>query len=327
MKQAPRGVLHSFADGKIEDTGPLNRKRMETIDDETTQACIDFITKQKNAGKPFFAWMNFTRMHLFTHVRESMRGQSGMPGNEYADGMVEMDGNVGKLLKVVDDLGIAGNTMVVFSTDNGPNQFSWPDAATTPFRSEKDTNWEGAFRVPAVIRWPGHVKPGTVSNDMVSGLDWFPTILAAAGDGTIKDRLLKGWAAKPGGTSYKVHLDGYNLIPFLEGREKSPRHEFYYFNDDAMLVAVRFDNWKVVFCEQRAPKVFNLRMDPYERADISSDQYYDWMTKNAYVMQYTLYRVAPFLQTLKEYPPSQRVGSFSIDQMMEALQRSIPETK
>jgi arylsulfatase A-like enzyme len=343
MKQAPRGVLHSFAGGKIEDTGPLNRKRMETIDDETTQACIDFITKQKNAGKPFFAWMNFTRMHLFTHVRESMKGQSGMPGNEYADGMVEMDNNVGKLLKAVDDLGIADNTMVVFSTDNGPNQFSWPDAATTPFRSEKDTNWEGAFRVPAVIRWPGHVKPGAISNDMVSGLDWFPTILAAAGDATIKDRLLKGWAAKPGGMTYKVHLDGYNLIPFLEGREKSPRHEFYYFNDDAMLVAVRFDNWKAVFCEQRAPggfqvwanpftclrapKVFNLRMDPYERADISSDQYYDWMTKNGYVIQYTLYRVAPFLQTLKEYPPSQRVGSFSIDQMMEALQRSIPETK
>ena len=225
MKQAPRGVLHSFADGKIEDTGPLTRKRMETIDDETTQACIDFITKQKNAGKPFFAWMNFTRMHVFTHVRESMRGQSGMPGNEYADGMVEMDNNVGKLLKVVDDLGIADNTMVVFSTDNGPNQFSWPDAATTPFRSEKDTNWEGAFRVPAVIRWPGHVKPGSVSNDMVSGLDWFPTILAAAGDTTIKDRLLKGWAAKTGGMTYKVHLDGFNLLPFLErqGEVSAPR--------------------------------------------------------------------------------------------------------
>jgi len=343
MKQAPRGVLHSFADGKIEDTGPLNRKRMETIDDETTQAAIDFMTKQKNASKPFFCWMNFTRMHAFTHVRESMRGQAGMAGNEYADGMIEMDLNVGKLLKAVDDLGIADNTMVVFTTDNGPNQWSWPDAATTPFRSEKDTNWEGAFRVPAVIRWPGHVKPASVSNDIVSGLDWFPTILAAAGDTTVKDRLLKGWAAKPGGLSYKVHLDGYNLIPFLEGKEKSPRHEFYYFNDDGNLVAVRFDNFKVVFCEQRAPgglqvwanpftclrtpKMFHLRMDPYERADIVSDQYYDWFAKNGYVMQYTLYKIAPFLQTLKDYPPSQRVGSFSIDQMMEALQRSIPETK
>jgi len=257
--------------------------------------------------------------------------------------MVEMDNNVGKLLKTVDDLGITDNTILIFTTDNGPNQFSWPDAATTPFRSEKDTNWEGAFRVPAVIRWPSHVKPGSVSTDMVSGLDWFPTLLAAAGDTTIKDRLLKGWAAKPGGTAYKVHLDGYNLVPFLEGKEPhSPRHEFYYFNDDAELVAVRLDNFKVVFCEQRqpggmqvwanpftclrVPKLFNLRMDPYERADSVSDQYYDWFVKNAYVMQYTQYKVAPFIASLKEYPPSQRVGTFSLDQAMEALQRSI-ETK
>jgi arylsulfatase A-like enzyme len=219
--------------------------------------------------------------------------------------------------------------------------FSWPDAATTPFRSEKDTNWEGAFRVPAVIRWPGHVKPASVSNDMVSGLDWFPTILAAAGD-TIKDRLLKGWAAKPGGMTYKVHLDGYNLIPFLEGKEKSPRHEFYYFNDDGSLVAARFDNWKVVFCEQRVvggfqvwanpftclrvPKV-NLRMDPYEGADIVSDQYYDWTAKNGYIVQWSLYKVVPFIQTLKEYPPSQRVGSFSIDQTLESLARSLDTVK
>ncbi|HEY7293082.1 MAG TPA: arylsulfatase [Vicinamibacterales bacterium] len=339
-KMGPRGVLHSFADGRIQDTGPLNRKRMETIDDETTSAAIDFMTRQKNAGKPFFTWMNFTRMHLFTHVRPSMQGQSGMPGNEYADGMIEMDMNVGKLLKTVDDLGIADNTIVLFTTDNGPNQFSWPDAATTPFRSEKDTNWEGAFRVPAMIRWPGHVKPGTVSNDMVSGLDWFPTLLAAAGDTTIKDRLLKGWAAQQGGTNYKVHLDGFNLVPYLEGKEEhSPRHEFYYFNDDGDLVAARFDNWKIVFCEQRqpggfqvwanpftclrVPKAFNLRMDPYERADVVSDQYYDFFTKNAYVMQWAMYRIQPFLESLKEYPPSQRVGTFSIDQMMESLTRSI----
>ena len=343
VKQGPRGVLHSFADGRIQDTGPLNRKRMETVDDETTQAAIDFMTRQKNAGTTFFTWMNFTRMHAFTHVRPSMQGQSGMPGNEYADGMIEMDGNVGKLLKTVDDLGIANNTIVIFTTDNGPNQWSWPDAATTPFRSEKDTNWEGAFRVPAMIRWPGHVKPGTVSNDMVSGLDWFPTLLAAAGDTTIKDRLLKGWTAKAGGPNYRVHLDGYNLVPYLEGKEEhSPRHEFYYFSDDAELVAVRFDNFKIVFCEQRqpgglqvwsnpftclrTPKAFNLRMDPYERADIVSDQYYDWFAKNAYVIQYTLYKVQPFLASLKEYPPSQRVGSFSIDQMMEALTRSIGST-
>jgi arylsulfatase len=340
MKQAPRGVLHSFADGKIEDTGPLNRKRMETIDDETTAAAIDFMTRQVKAGKPFFTWMNTTRMHAFTHIRPSMQGQSGMPGNDYADGMLEHDGDVGKLLKALDDLGIANDTIVIYTTDNGPNQWSWPDAATTPFRSEKDTNWEGAFRVPAMIRWPGHVKPGTVSNEMVSGLDWFPTLLAAAGDATVKDRLLKGWAAKPGGTTYKVHLDGYNLVPYLEGKEeRSPRHDFYYFNDDGNLVAARFDNFKIVFCEQRepggmivwanpftclrVPKVYNLRMDPYERADVVSDQYYDWFAKNAYVVQYTLYRVQPFLVSLKEYPPSQRVGSFSIDQMMETLQRSI----
>jgi arylsulfatase len=340
MKQAPRGVLHSYADGRIEDTGPLNSKRMETIDDETTAAAIDFMTRQAKAGKPFFTWMNTTRMHCFTHVRESMRGQSGMPGNEYADGMVEHDGDVGKLLKALDDLGITNDTIVVYTTDNGPNQWSWPDAATTPFRSEKDTNWEGAFRVPAFIRWPGHVKPGTVSNDMVSGLDWFPTFLAAAGDATIKDRLLKGWAAKPGGLTYKVHLDGYDLGPYLEGKEAhSPRHDFYYFDDDGDLVAVRYDNFKFVFAEQRAPggfvvwanpftplrvpKVFNLRMDPYERADIVSDQYYDWMSKNAYLVQYTLYRIQPFLKSLKDYPPSQRVGSFSIDQMMDSLERSI----
>ena len=341
MKQAPRGVLHTFADGKIDDTGALTRKRMETIDDETTQAAIDFMTKRKNAGTPFFCWMNFTRMHLFTHVRESMRGQSGMKGNEYADGMIEMDGNVGKLLKMVDDLGIANNTIVIFTTDNGPNQFSWPDAATTPFRSEKDTNWEGAFRVPAMIRWPGHVRPGTISNDLVSGLDWFPTLLAAAGDATVKDRLLKGWAPKAGGTTFKVHLDGYNLVPFLEGKEPSPRHEFYYFNDEGQLVGARYDNFKVVFCEQRAPgglqvwanpftclrvpKLFNLRMDPYERADIVSDQYYDWFTQNAYIMQYAQYRIAPFIQSLKDYPPSQRVGTFSLDQAMEALQRAVSD--
>lgn len=337
---SPRGVLHSYADGKIEDTGPLNRKRMETVDDETTDACIQFITKQKNAGTPFFAWMNFTRMHVFTHVREEFRGKSGMPGNEYADGMWEMDQNVGKLLKAVDDLGIVNNTIVIFTTDNGPNQFSWPDAATTPFRSEKDSNWEGAFRVPAMIRWPGHIKPGEVSNEMVSGLDWFPTLLAAAGDTTVKDRLLKGWAPKAGAQTFKNHLDGYNMLPYLEGEEPhSPRHQFFYFNDDGQLVAMRKDDWKAVFCEQRvpggfqvwsnpftclrAPKFFNLRMDPFERADIVSDQYYDWTTKNAYLLAYSSSAVAPFLETFKAYPPSQRPASFTIDQMTEALMKNL----
>ncbi len=338
---SPRGVIHSFSDGKVEDTGPLTRKRMETIDDETTAAAIGFMEKQVKADKPFFVWMNTTRMHLFTHVRESMRGQSGMPGNEYADGMLEHDADVGKLLKTLDDLKIADNTIVVYTTDNGPNQFSWPDAATTPFRSEKDTNWEGAFRVPALVKWPGRIKPGTVSTTMMSGLDWFPTLLAAAGDTDIKERLLKGTSL--GGKSFKVHLDGYNFLPYLTGQTNTgPRQDFYYFNDDGQLVAYRYNDWKIVFCEQRqpggfqvwsnpftclrAPKAFNLRMDPYERADTVSDQYYDWATKNAYLMQYGVYRVIPFLQTFKDYPPSQRPASFSIDQAVEQLMKTLDKT-
>src|SRR3984957_9510975 len=256
---------------------------METIDDETTAAAIDYMGRQVKANNPFFVWMNTTRMHVFTHVRESMRGQSGMPGNEYADGMIEHDMDVEKLLKALDDLGIADNTIVIYTPDNGPNQFSWPDAATTPFRSEKDTCWEGAFRVPAFVRWPGHIKPGTVSTEMFSGLDWFPTLLAAAGDTTVKDRLLKGSGFN--GTTFKVHLDGYNQLPYLTGEAPhSARNEFYYFNDDGDLVAMRFDDWKIVYEEQRAPggfavwqnpfttlrvpKIFNLSMDPYEGADI-----------------------------------------------------------
>jgi arylsulfatase A-like enzyme len=334
----PRGVLHATADGKIEDTGPLNKKRMETIDDETTSAAIEFIKKQHANGKPFFTWMNFTRMHVFTHVRESMKGQSGMPGNEYADGMLEMDGNVGKLLKVLDDLGITKDTIVVFTTDNGPNQFSWPDAATTPFRSEKDTNWEGAFRVPAMVRWPGHIKPGEIANGMFSGMDWFPTLVAAAGDTNIKDKLLKGTSL--GSKTGKVHLDGYNQLEYITGKtDKSARNEFYYFNDDGMLVASRLNNWKFVYCEQRmpggmqvwsnpftclrAPKIFNLRMDPYERADIVSDQYYAWMTDNAYLFAQGVMKSAAFLETFVDYPPSQPPASFSVDQIQEDVDAKI----
>ncbi|KQX16525.1 arylsulfatase [Ensifer sp. ENS03] len=333
----PRGVLHSFADGKIEDTGALNSKRMETIDDETTSAAIGFMEKQVKEGKPFFTWMNTTRMHLFTHVRDQYKGQSGMPGNDYADGMVEHDNDVGKLLKAIDDLKIADNTIVIYATDNGPNQFSWPDAATTPFRSEKDSNWEGAFRVPAIIRWPGKIKPG-VSNEMVSGLDWFPTLLAAAGDNDIKDRLLKG--TKLGDKDFKVHLDGYNQLPYLLGEQpKGARNEFYYFNDDAKLVGMRFDNWKAVFCEMRkpggfdvwqdpfvclrVPKMFNLRMDPYERADIVSDQYNDWRTKNVYLVGIATMKAATFLETFIEYPPSQKPASFSVDQVEEGVHAKI----
>jgi arylsulfatase len=351
---SPRGVLRSKASetddptvqphwgrvGKqtIEDTGPLNRKRMETIDDETTAAAVDFMTRQTRANKPFFTWMNATRMHVFTHVRPSMIGQSGMPGNEYADGMIEHDGDVGKLLKALDDLGIANNTIVIYSTDNGPNQFSWPDAATTPFRSEKDTNWEGAFRVPAMIRWPGKIKAGEFSHEMISGLDWFPTLLAASGDTNIKDRLLSG--ASIGGTTFKVHLDGYNQLDYLTGKtETDPRTEFAYFDDDGDLVAFRHGHWKAVFSEQkkpggfavwyepltayRIPKLYHLRMDPYERADVVSDQYDDWRIKNAYLMGYMNLKASAFLQTFKDYPPSQIPASFTIDQVLKDIDRRI----
>ncbi len=348
----PRGVIHSLADGKIEDTGALTRKRMETIDDETTSAAIGYLNKQAQAQKPFFLWMNFTRMHVFTHVRPEYRGKAGLGmGHEYADGMWEMDQNVGKILKAVDDAGIANNTIVVFTTDNGPNFFSWPDAANTPFRSEKDSNWEGAFRVPAMIRWPGKVKPGSISNGMMSGLDWFPTLLAAAGDANVKDRLLKGSGFS--GKNFKVHLDGYNQLPMITGQtEKSARNEFYYFDDDANLVAMRYDSytpgattpdaWKIVFCEQRAqgslqiwkepftclraPNMYNLRMDPYERASVGpTSGYQAMMTDNVYVPIDAQRRAAAFLQTFIDYPPSQIPASFTIDQIEADVKRQVME--
>jgi arylsulfatase len=335
----PRGVLKASADGKIEDTGPLTVKRMETIDDETTGAAIDFMKKQTEAGKPFFTWMNFTRMHIFTHVRPEYEGKAGLgKGYFYADGMWEMDQNVGKLLQTLDDLKIADNTIVVFTTDNGPNAFTWPDAATTPFRSEKDSNWEGAFRVPAMVRWPGKVKPDTIATDMFSGLDWFPTLLAAAGDTDIKDRLLKG--TKVGDKDFKVHLDGYNQLPYLTGGQpKGARSEFFYFNDDSELVAMRFDNWKFVFCEQkqpgqfdiwanpftclRVPKMYNLRMDPYEHADISGSGYDQWRVENAYLFAEAVSKSAVFLETFVEYPPSQPPASFSVDQIVADVKAKI----
>lgn len=339
----PRGVIRSYADGKIEDTGPLTRKRMETIDDETSDAAVDFMARQVKANKPFFTWMNATRMHAFTHVRGSMRGQSGMVGNEYADGMLEHDGHVGKLLKALDDLGIAENTIVVYTTDNGPNQWSWPDAATTPFRSEKDTNWEGAFRVPAMVRWPGKIKAGEISTGMFSGLDWFPTLLAVAGDTDVKDRLLKGWQPAGNPTTFKNYLDGYNQLDYLTGKSpKSARTEFYYFNDDGDLVAMRYDDWKIVFSEQRkpgglevwsnpfttlrVPKLYNLRMDPYERADVVSDQYYDWLTKNDYLMVKGQLKAAAFLQTFAEYPPSQRPASFNVEGVRKEVNKAIDQS-
>lgn len=336
----PRGVIKASADGKIEDTGALTAKRMETIDDETVGAALDYLDKHGKGEKPFFLWMNTTRMHVYTHIRPEHRGKSGMPGNDYADGMWEHDQDVGKLLKKIDDLGIADNTIVIYTTDNGPNQFSWPDAATTPFRNEKNSNWEGAYRVPAMIRWPGHIPAGEIKTGIVSGLDWFPTLLAAVGDQDVKQRLLKGWTPDGAGKSYKVHLDGYNQLDYLTGKAPdSAREDFFYFNDDGMLVAMRYQNWKAVFCEQQAPggfavwkdpfvclrvpKLFNLRMDPYERADVVSNQYYDWLVKNDYLVLIASMKAGEFLKTFIDYPPSQRPATFSVDQVQEEVDREI----
>jgi len=342
-KFGPRGVLKTSSDGKIEDTGPLTRKRMETIDDETSAAAIDFMQRQARANRPFFCWFNSTRMHFRTHVRDSHRDQPGLTSRtEYADGMVEHDAIIGTVLKAVDDLGIANNTVVIYTTDNGPHQNSWPDAGTTPFRSEKNTNWEGAYRVPCLIRWPGRIQPGSVSNEIVSGLDWLPTLMAAAGDPDIKNKLLRGHQA--GSKTFKVHLDGYNQLPYLTGQQpRSARKEFIYINDDGDIVAARYENWKIVFEEQRAtgtlriwaepftrlrvPKVFDLRSDPYERADVTSNTYYDWFMSDAMGIMYGAQPfVADFLATFKEYPPSQRAASFSIDQIVEKMQRSFEAT-
>ncbi len=335
----PRGVIKSHADGKIEDTGALTKKRMETIDDETSAAAIEFIERQHKAGKPFFCWFNSTRMHFRTHVKEDRRSPPGLTAlTEYADGMIEHDGHVGQLLKKLDELKISDDTIVIYTTDNGPHLNSWPDAAMTPFRSEKNTNWEGAFRVPAMIRWPGHIKPGSVSNEIVSGLDWLPTLLAVTGEPDIKGKLLKGHQA--GNKTFKVHLDGYNLLPYLTGKEdRSPRKEFFYFNDDGELVAMRYENWKLVFAEQRAPgtmkvwaepfttlrlpKMFDLHADPYERADITSNTYYDWFISQPYLVFAAQEESAKFLATFKDFPPRQRAASFSIDQIVEKMKQTI----
>ncbi|MFV0280681.1 MAG: arylsulfatase [Rhodoblastus sp.] len=342
-KFGPRGVLKSSADGKIEDTGPLTRKRMETIDDETSGAAIDFIERQAKAGKQFFVWMNTTRMHFRTHVRPEHRSKPGLAAlTEYADGMIETDKVIGTILDKLDQLKLADNTIVIYTTDNGPHQNAWPDAATTPFRSEKNTNWEGAYRVPALIRWPGHIKPGSVANGIFSGLDWFPTLLAAAGDTTIKDRLLKG--ATIDGKRYKNHLDGYNQLDYLTGKSpESARKEFFYFNDDGDLVGVRYENWKLVFEEQRMkgtfavwaepfvklriPKMFDLRADPYERADITSNTYYDWLIDHSYLAVPAQAIVAKFFGTFKEYPPAQRPPSFSIDQIQEGVRQQFDKMR
>jgi arylsulfatase A-like enzyme len=334
----PRGVLHCWArpngKQKIENTGPLTKKRMETVDEEFLAAAIDFIKRQQKARKPFFVWFNTTHMHFRTHVKPRSRGQSGRWQSEYHDVMIDHDKHVGKLLDLLDELGIADNTFVMYSTDNGPHMNSWPDAGMTPFRNEKNSNWEGAYRVPAMVRWPGKIKAGSVSNEIVSHMDWLPTLLAMAGEPDIKEKLKSGYEA--GDKTFKIHLDGYNLLPYLTGQEKkSPRLEYFYFSDDGDLTGLRYDNWKLVFMEQRAtgtlriwaepfvplrvPKLYNLRTDPYERADITSNTYYDWFLDHVYLLMPAQSAVGEFLQTFKEFPPRQKAASFSIDQVMEKL--------
>lgn len=329
----PRGVIKSFADGDIIDTGPLTKKRMETIDDESVAAAIDFIERQAKADKPFFVWWSGTRMHFRTHVKEELRGISGQ--DEYSDGMVEHDMHVGQLLASVDDLGIADNTIVFYSTDNGPHMNTWPDAAMTPFRGEKNTNWEGGWRVPAMVRWPGKIQADSISNDIMHHMDWLPTFVAAAGSDDIKARLKKG-NVKSIGRKYNVHLDGYNFLPYLTSQEeKAPRKEIFYFSDDGDLTALRYNDWKLIFMEQKAettlrawiepwtvlriPLIFNLRRDPYERSYSTSNTYYDWLLDRAYLLVPAQAYVGEFLQTFQEFPPRQKAASFNLEQVMNKL--------
>jgi len=333
-KYGPRGVIHSYSDGKIEDTGPLTKKRMETVDDETVAAAKKFIRNAVSSGKPFFVWWNGTRMHFRTHVKDSNRGISGQ--NEYGDGMVEHDMHVGELLDLLDELGVADNTIVQYGTDNGPHKNTWPDAGVNPFRGEKNTNWEGGWRTPSMVRWPGQIEAGSVSNELMSGMDWFPTFLAAAGNPNIKENLLKG--VTENGRTYKVHLDGYNFLPYLTGKEtKAPREELFYFSDDGDLTALRYNDWKVIFMEQRSPGtlqvwaepfvtlriplLYNLRRDPYEFATVTSNTYWDWYLDHAYLLLPASEYVGKFIGTFKEYPPRMKAASFNLGDTMKSLEK------
>jgi arylsulfatase len=341
-RYGPRGVLDcrmtSGGRHTIKDTGPLTRKRMETIDDEIVDRAVDFIQRQVNRRKPFFVWINTTHMHFRTYTKKRSLGQAGEWQSPYHDTMVDHDKHVGKVLDTLDRLGIDENTIVMYSTDNGPHMNSWPDAATTPFRSEKNTNWEGAFRVPAIVRWPGRIPAGTVSNEIVSHLDWLPTFVSAAGDPDVKEKLLAGHEAA--GKTFRVHLDGYDLLPYLTGEaEEGPRKEFFYFSDDGDLVALRYDNWKLVFLEQRVvgtlqvwaepftplrvPKIFNLRTDPFERADTTSNTYWDWVLDRAFMLYPLNDIVGGFLQTFLEYPPRMKAASFTVDQAQARLEAAL----
>jgi len=330
----PRGVIHSYADGRIEDTGPLTRKRMETIDGEVMDLATDFIRRADDADQPFFVWFNTTRMHVWTHLKEESEGVTGL--GIYPDGMVEHDGHVGELLDLLDELGIADNTIVYYSTDNGAETFTWPDGGTTTFRGEKNTNWEGGYRVPAMVRWPGVIEPGQISNEIISQLDWMPTIMAAVGEPNVKEELLAG--KQVGDRTFKVHLDGYNFLPYFRGEtDVGPRREFFYFSDDGNLVGLRYNNWKVVFAEQRAhgmdvwqdpftqlrlPKIFNLRTDPFERADHEAVGYGRWRFDRLFLLVPAQAFVGKFLGTFREFPPRQKPSSFSIDQVLEGMQKA-----
>lgn len=327
----PRGVIHSLAGGDIRDTGPLTRKRMETIDEEIVEHAQDFIRRQHAEGKPFFVWWNTTHMHFRTHARKQDLGRSGQ--DFYNDAMVRHDELVGMMLDQLDELGIAEDTIVLYSTDNGPHFNTWPDAGITPFRSEKNSNWEGAFRVPCFVRWPAQLPAGEMRNGIVSHQDWFPTLLAAAGMPDVKNRLVKGMRAS--GRDFQVWLDGHDVLPYLRGDvAESPRESFFYVSDDGELVALRYHDWKLVFMEQRAktlalwaepfvplriPKIFNLRRDPFERADENSNTYWDWVIDHAFLLVPAQAYVAEMMESLKKFPPRQKPASFNLDRVLEQL--------
>ena len=324
----PRGVIHSYADGRIEDTGPLTKKRMETIDEEVTTRTLAFMEEAKKEDKPFFIWYNTTRMHINTHLKPESEGKTGL--GVYADGMVEHDGMVGQILDKLKELGLEENTIVMYSTDNGNEFYGWPDGGSSFFRGEKNTNWEGGYRVPCMIRWPGTIKPGTVVNDIGASEDMIPTLLAAVGNDHIKEDLLKGTVI--GGKNYKVHLDGYNLLPALRDGAEWPRKEFIYWTDGGNVAAIRYNNWKITylrqdavgmnvwvqpFTELRAPMITNLRMDPFERAFDESSNYNHWLNERMFILSPSIAFVAKWIESFKEFPPRMKPGTFGLDQVME----------